>query len=135
MRTYSTKQESGPVGVPLGSSRSASKTRVLLLKDSKHSVVVRPVKSNLIALALLVVALAWLAGTETSANTYSIIFSTDENPISAGGLWINGRSQGIDWSDVATTNGLAYGLQADGGYDDSTALLTGVWGPDQTATA
>ncbi|MBI3475591.1 MAG: hypothetical protein HY010_07645 [Acidobacteria bacterium] len=42
----------------------------------------------------------------------------------------------MDWSDVATISGLAYGTETgDGGYDDSTALLTGTWGPNQIAEA
>jgi len=50
---------------------------------------------------------------------------------------MSGRAAGIDWADVRTGIGLAYGTelgkgQGDAAYDDSTALLTGRWGSDQT---
>jgi hypothetical protein len=59
-----------------------------------------------------------------------------ENPISENGKWINGKAVGLDWADVTTTPGLAYGTQlGTGRYHDSTALLSGTWGPDQTVEA
>ena len=59
-----------------------------------------------------------------------------ENPVSDNGKWINGKSAGLDWSDVATASGLMYGTESGAdGYDDSAALLTGTWGPDQMAEA
>ena len=68
--------------------------------------------------------------------TYSTAFPVTENPISEGGHWTNGRAMGIDWADVATSPGRAFGTQTGyGKYDDSTALLTGTWGADQTAEA
>ena len=73
-------------------------------------------------------------------GSYATNFAATENPISEGGKWISGKSVGLDWSDVATTPGLAFGTQSgtESGakrYDDSTALLTGAWGPDQTVEA
>jgi hypothetical protein len=87
---------------------------------------------------------------------YSTSFESDENPISEGGRWLNGRSDGVDWIDVIVNNGVAYGavsrngmserraeqgnLDADeesapeGDYDDPTAVLSGVWGRNQHAT-
>jgi len=57
-------------------------------------------------------------------------------PISENGYWVNGRTTGLDWADVATTNGMAIGLESGfTGYDDATALLTGSWGSNQTASA
>ena len=78
--------------------------------------------------------------TATSSRVYSTTFTLSENPISEGGNWTNGKADGIDWSDVATTSGLAFGTQGGNDscpvcYNDSTALLTGNWGPDQTVTA
>ena len=35
----------------------------------------------------------------TSVKTYSSDFQTDENPVSEGGIWINGLKEGIDWAD------------------------------------
>ena len=70
------------------------------------------------------------------ARTYTTGFQDTENPISENGNWINGKSSGLDWADVSTVKGLAFGTQSGtDGYDDSTALLKGVWGPDQTVTA
>jgi hypothetical protein len=42
----------------------------------------------------------------------------------------------LDWKNARTTPGLAFGTQTgNGGYDDTVALLTGAWGPDQTVEA
>jgi hypothetical protein len=73
--------------------------------------------------------------TPAGARTYSTSFPLTENPISEGGRWVNGFTTGIDWSDVATKPGMAYGPQRSGFYNDPTALLTGTWGPDQRVTA
>jgi len=75
-----------------------------------------------------------------STRTYSTDFGLTENPISEGGAWLNGQANGIDWSDVKTSNGNATGTQnrlPDGVniYDDSVAVLNGTWGPDQTVVA
>jgi len=64
-----------------------------------------------------------------------------ENPISEGGKWLNGQTDGLDWTDVRTTRGFAFGTEIGGNrpdpqkYDDSTALLKGNWGPNQTVQA
>jgi chitodextrinase len=72
----------------------------------------------------------------TSGN-YSTSFPNTEDPISEGGNWLNGKTNGLDWTDVRTTPTLAFGTQSgsSGQYDDSTAVLTGNWGPDQTVQA
>jgi len=49
------------------------------------------------------------AGTRKPVRSYSTRFTTDEDPISDGGLWINGKREGIDWADVVVRNGVAYG--------------------------
>ena len=81
--------------------------------------------------------LLWGVGAEAIAETYTTNFPLIENPISEGGHWINGLLNGIDWADVATTPGMAFGTQTGIGpnYADSTALLTGSWGPTQTVQA
>jgi hypothetical protein len=67
---------------------------------------------------------------------YSTGFPLGENPVSEGGKWECGGTVGLDWADVATTPGRAFGLESGvTGYDDATALLTGAWGPNQTAQA
>jgi hypothetical protein len=72
-----------------------------------------------------------------SQGTYTSNFPSTENPISDSGRWINGGAQGIDWTDVRTTGGIAVGTMPGNGYQyaDSTAVLKGAWGPDQTAQA
>ena len=94
-----------------------------------------------------------------SVNSYRTEFPLDEDPISEGGRWINGRKDGIDWIDIITRNGVAYGAvtrmgvaerrveqgnlasSAPGGdihlgdYDDPTAVLAGTWGRNQHAKA
>lgn len=88
-------------------------------------------------------------------RSYATSFERDEDPISEGGMWINGRADGIDWIDIISGNGVGYGavsrmgaaerrgeqgnLSADpdaepeGDYDDPTGVLAGDWGPDQYA--
>ena len=73
-------------------------------------------------------------------NSYATSFVATERPISEGGKWISGKTTGGDWADVRTSVGLAYGTESGNGegdeaYDDSTALLTGTWGADQTVEA
>ncbi len=71
-----------------------------------------------------------------SLRPYSTNFAGTENPLSESGVWINGGSAGLDWRDCRKTPGLAFGTQpATINYDDSTCVLTGSWGPDQTAQA
>lgn len=72
----------------------------------------------------------------SSGTTYATKFPLTENPISENGAWVNGKQLGIDWSNVATISGLAYGTESgSGGFDDSTALLTGSFGANQMAEA
>ena len=68
-------------------------------------------------------------------RSYSTAFPLTENPISEGGNWINGQTDGLDWHDMSTTPGLAIGHQSGSSYTDGTALLTGAWGPNQTVEA
>jgi len=100
-------------------------------------------------IALLIIAGVWglatrsLSWLPTSAPSgthglYATDFSRTENPISEGGQWLNGQTDGLDWTDVRTTPGFAFGTEAGGNrpdlqkYDDSTAILKGTWRPNQT---
>jgi len=80
-------------------------------------------------------------GSSGTHGTYTTTFPLTENPISEGGNWINGQTAGLDWANVRTTPGFAFGVQSGAvrtvpeKYDDSTALLAGTWGPNQTAQA
>jgi hypothetical protein len=95
----------------------------------------------------------------TPARSYSTHFQLDEDPISDGGMWLNGRADGIDWIDVISKNGVGYGAVSrmgvperrveqgnlegstpeeaapEGDYDDPTAVLAGAWGRDQHGKA
>src|ERR1700730_1019400 len=90
------------------------------------------------------------SATRNPVRSYRTRFTTDEDPISEGGMWINGRRDGIDWADVMVRNGVAYGAttrmteaerraeqgnlsQSDaaapqGDYDDPTTGLAGEGG-------
>ena len=68
-----------------------------------------------------------------SVKSYSTRFQLNEDPISEVGRWINGQKDAIDWYDVITKNGVAYGAVTKGDYTDPTALLKGVW--EKTSTA
>jgi hypothetical protein len=91
-------------------------------------------------------------------RSYSTRFEIDEDPISDGGTWINGRKDGIDWIDVIAKHGVAYGAVSrmgvaerrveqgnlspelegsdpEGDYDDPTAVLAGTWGRNQHVKA
>ena len=67
---------------------------------------------------------------------YTTAFPATENPISQSASWINAGTTGLDWTDIRTTAGLAYGTQTGHSssppYNDSIAILTGAWGPRQT---
>jgi hypothetical protein len=86
-------------------------------------------------------------------RSYSTRFPADENPISEGGIWLNGRDDGIDWANILIEGGLAHGesipMQVaerrveqgddidvpEGDYNDPTAILKGHWGRNQHAKA
>lgn len=78
-----------------------------------------------------------------SAGTGSLSYTTNfssppapESPISEQSRWINGKANALDWNNVRTTSGFAFGTQTGSdGFSDSTALLTGTWAPDQSAQA
>ena len=69
------------------------------------------------------------------ANDYSTQFPLSEDAISENGKWINGGTTGIDWGDVRTASGFAFGTVLSGAppYNDLTAVLAGTWASSQTA--
>jgi len=91
---------------------------------------------KILSIFVLELALLSVAGAQTP-NSYTTTFPQAENPISEGGRWINGQTVGLDWKNVRTNTGLAYGDDASGNpnFNDPTAVLSGTWGPNQTATA
>jgi hypothetical protein len=92
-------------------------------------------------LRLAAVALLWCAsgGLLFSATSfYSTTFPLTENPMRESGHWLEGHADGLNFSDVRTTPGKAFGTETGdggGGYDDSTAILAGVNIGDQFAEA
>ena len=91
-------------------------------------------------------------------RSYRTDFPLNENPISEGGAWLNGRKDAIDWIDVVSADGYAYGEVSRmtvaerrveqsnlapeddaaapvGDYDDPTAILAGAWGRNQHGRA
>jgi hypothetical protein len=90
-------------------------------------------------------------------RSYRTRFPLTEDPISEDGMWVNGKTDGIDWADVVTEQGGAHGGRVkvgarerraeqgnleggeaaapEGDYDDPTAVLTGSWGPNQFVKA
>jgi hypothetical protein len=69
------------------------------------------------------------------AASYSTMFPLTESPISEGGHWMGGKMIGLDWGDVSTTPGYAFGLAGPKAYADSVALLTGEWPSNQSVEA
>jgi len=71
------------------------------------------------------------------SNHYTTTFALTENPISEGGTWINGGTDGLDWVDVSTESGYAHGNYSPDSppYKDPTALLKGTWSNDQEGQA
>lgn len=66
---------------------------------------------------------------------YSTNFQGSENPISEGGMWINGGTVGLDWTNVSKSGGIAIGHEESVPYSDATATLQGTWAPDQSVEA
>jgi hypothetical protein len=68
--------------------------------------------------------------------SYTTQFDAAESPISEGQRWAQqGRVTGLDWTNVRSGGGLAYGTQTGAdGYDDSIALLSG-FGADYRVSA
>jgi hypothetical protein len=86
---------------------------------------------------ILYILSALLLPLSVSAQFYDTGFGKTENPLSEGGRWINGRKDGIDWTNVRTMDGMAFGTQSgnDTGtyrYNDSYAILSG-FAADQSA--
>jgi len=69
------------------------------------------------------------------SQTYTTNFDSTQNPISEGGVWLNGKTVGLDWYDIATSSGIAHGTNTVATYSDPTAILKGTWSADQTAQA
>jgi hypothetical protein len=75
--------------------------------------------------------------TPPSGNSYTTRFPLTENPISENGAWVTGKKNGLDWQDIRTAGGVAFGTQSgvSSFFDDSVAVLTGNWAATQTVSA
>ncbi|MBS0367657.1 MAG: hypothetical protein JSS57_00505 [Proteobacteria bacterium] len=76
-------------------------------------------------------ALALAGGSVTVAANglpFSTTFPATENPISQGGIWVNGRDTGIDWKNLKTNGSGVFAEsltgQTAGVYDDGIAHLS-----------
>jgi len=74
---------------------------------------------------------------DTRLRRYNTVFPLTENPISEGGNWISGGSTGLDWVNVQTTSGLAFGGAnfTTSHYDDATAVISGTWSANHKVEA
>lgn len=109
----------------------------------------RTYRTSLISLTLLVglavtmlhaaqSAIFWSSNKKhpSGNRTYSTNFPLTENPISEGGNWINGGTNGLQWQNCRTTTNKVFGTQSGtNGFDDSTCLVSGTWGSNQMAQA
>lgn len=64
----------------------------------------------------------------TVVPDFPTTFPLTQNPISQGGIWLGGGTDGLDWHNQRTTTGKCYGdsFSHDGGvsdYDDNLAIL------------
>ena len=88
------------------------------------------------------------AGNGTAARSYGTSFAEIENPIQENGNWVGGSEAGASvlvggrlwtggrlWGNVQTASGIAYGVDEPTTFGDPTAILKGVWGPEQTVSA
>lgn len=62
---------------------------------------------------------------EPGGGAFSTTFASTENPISEGGIWLNGETDGGDWHDCRTTGGNCVGAADNFGsrYADDIACL------------
>ena len=94
-----------------------------------------PLRSRPLIRRFAIILVAILLRPCTVFADYTTNFSATENPISEGGIWANGATTGLDWKNVRTSGGVAFGTQTGTDtYRDSTALLLGTWSPDQSVT-
>lgn len=74
------------------------------------------------------------AGGGGGNHTYSTTFTGAQDPLTENGNWINGGVAGLQWHDCQSTPGFGFGTQPGTvKYDDSTCVLTGTWGSNQSA--
>lgn len=71
----------------------------------------------------------WVSSYRSGAapiTQFSTLFPLTENPISDGGKWLNGLTDGLDWNDIQTNSGHEYAAAFDsaaGGVSDGICNL------------
>lgn len=79
----------------------------------------------------LVSLIALCGAVACGPTSYNTEFDLTESPLFEDSHW---HRQGLDWTSVVSSNGMAYGTQTgSGGYDDSYAYLVN-FTPDHTAS-
>jgi hypothetical protein len=111
-----------PPTLAVHSGRNGSNLGAILRFDGRRSISAQSALPSVLAQSASAIA-----------RSYSTSFISGENPISEGKRWLNGRTDGLDWADVRTMPGLAFGVSLPSKYADPTAVLSGEWGSDQQA--
>lgn len=58
--------------------------------------------------------------------SYSTLFPATENPLSEGGRWRNGATNGLDWTDMQSGSGIAYASAIVPAQGDAIACVNGI---------
>jgi hypothetical protein len=96
-----------------------------------HAVHIYALSGSIAQTQTLSVALAHVT---LPSNYYHTTFPLTENPISEGGVWTLGGTDGVAWTNPRTTTNRAFGTQSGTDsppYTDSIGVLKGTWGNDQ----
>ena len=72
-------------------------------------------------------------GSGVPAGSYTTNFPLTENPISEGGRWTNAGAVGLDWNNVQSAPGRAFGAAIVSGYNDDIAVLNTGFAANQYA--
>lgn len=66
-----------------------------------------------------------LSSPVAQVSSFFTTFAGTENPVSEGGKWLGGLTDGLDWNDFQSASGRAYAARAGGGvnFDDSVLIL------------
>lgn len=64
------------------------------------------------------------AALASASGDFFTTFSGTEDPISEGGIWIGGQTNGLRWNNAKTAGGDAFGAAVVTGYDDCLAHLS-----------
>jgi hypothetical protein len=82
---------------------------------------------------LIATNFAWAGGYRAG-----MVYSATETPMSQGGLWLQGGTTALDWTNVNTNGSIAYGTQTGlescpSNCNDATAILVGTYPTNQFA--